>query len=511
MAFIEILSLFPLYFSLTQWASLIIASILILLIRRTFYWKVRGFHGPTSLFPFDDAYNQLTKPLCSLQMNTYVKYGPIWGGYQGFEPVLFVADPKIIKNIFVKDFQDFPETMNPKTTTSQIEQKFITILDGDDWKRVRSAMTRSFTSGKLKIMFNLVKLSVKNTHQQFFAISQESKRFDPKNFWSEGSLNVIAKSFFATDIVASGESKSNLLRNFTEAFQLPFLRTLLVLTLPKMIARLFKLTFIRRTHLDFFEALVDQIIKNRKQDSHNEAQDFLHNMLENELELDSLVEEVNQERHTMDPSSKKLSKIEIVASSVIFLLAGTEVTSNLLTWLTYRLAVNPDVQNRLYKEISENDIDDYNILINLPYLDAVVKECLRIDPPALILSRRSRNRYHVTDTQTIDPGTGIMIPIYGMHHDPKFYPDPDKFLPDRFLPENAEHLIPFTFLPFGAGPRVCVGMRFALMHTKYAVASVVKKYILTKCDKTPDKPEYSPGVFALKHEGLEVGIKLRET
>ncbi|XP_074596372.1 lithocholate 6-beta-hydroxylase-like [Brevipalpus obovatus] len=372
-------------------------------------------------------------------MNTYVKYGPIWGGYRGFEPVLFVADPKIIKNIFVKDFQDFPETMNVKTTTtSQIEQKFITRLGGNDWKRIRSAMTRSFTSGKLKIMFNLVKISVENINHQFF------------------------------------------------------------------------LTFIRQTHLDFFGALVEQIIKNRKQDSHNEAQDFLHNMLENELELDSLVEEVNQELRTMDPPSKKLSKIEIVASSVISLLAGVEVTSNLLTWLSYRLAVNPDVQNRLYKEISENDIDDYNILINLPYLDAVVKESLRIDPPALILSRRSRNRYHVTDTQTIDPETGIVVPIYAIHHDPKFYPDPDKFSPDRFLPENAEHLIPFTFLPFGAGPRVCVGMRFALMHTKYAVASVVKKYILTRCDKTSDEPKFSPGFFTLRQEGLEVGIKLRE-
>ena len=97
----------------------------------------------------------------------------------------------------------------------------------------------------------------------------------------------------------------------------------------------------------------------------------------------------------------------------------------------------------------------------------------------------------------------IMVPVYAMHHDPQYFPDPEEYKPDRFMPENKSQIIPYTYLPFGTGPRNCVGMRFALMNIKTAAVHILSKYRFIKTQKTVTNFEYKK--FVVFTQAVDMG------
>jgi cytochrome P450 family 6 len=180
--------------------------------------------------------------------------------------------------------------------------------------------------------------------------------------------------------------------------------------------------------------------------------------------------------------SNKLSENEIIAQSLIFFLAGHGVTAATLTFCSFELALNQHIQQTLYNEIKcavdSNDGNlSYDVLMQLPYLDAVICETLRKYPPNIVLRRETSTEYKLDDYNvTLPKHLTLEINHYSIHHCEQYYPNPEKFIPDRFLPENRHKIVPYSYLPFGLGPRNCVGMRFALMQAKLCLALTVNKY-----------------------------------
>ncbi|XP_017462968.1 PREDICTED: cytochrome P450 3A21-like, partial [Rhagoletis zephyria] len=172
--------------------------------------------------------------------------------------------------------------------------------------------------------------------------------------------------------------------------------------------------------------------------------------------------------------------------------AGFETTSATLTHALFELASHPEIQERLVKELDEQlegvDKSDlnryYDAIINkAPYLEAVVKETLRKYPPVVRLERRVEPKEGVQLGQLhLDHGVLIEIPTISVHYDPEYYPEPTKFDPERFMPENKDRLVPYTYLPFGTG----IGMRFAYQELKLCLASLLPKYQFSKSAKTPE-------------------------
>jgi cytochrome P450 len=165
----------------------------------------------------------------------------------------------------------------------------------------------------------------------------------------------------------------------------------------------------------------------------------------------------------------------------VFFAAGYETTATTLSFCTYELALHPQVQEKLYEELksvsdSRGDIE-YDVLCKLPYLDAVLAETLRKYPPAFRISRCSSQDYILADTGIqLFKGQIIEIPILAIHYCEQFFPNPDKFDPDRFLPENRHQIKAYTYLPFGVGPRNCIWMRLALLEAKLSLSKLVQKY-----------------------------------
>ena len=212
--------------------------------------------------------------------------------------------------------------------------------------------------------------------------------------------------------------------------------------------------------------------------------------------------------------NKRLNEAEIQAQGFIFFIAGYDTTASTLSYCLYELALNRNIQERLYEEIVSNlDSDgdvNYENLAKLPFLDSVISETLRLYPVVLRLDRKVSADYMLGDTGIkLYKGQGIEIPVYAIHYCDEFYPNPYKFDPDRFMPHNRDKLIPYTYLPFGAGPRNCIGMRFALMEIKLTLSLIVRKYIFFPTERTAVPLNYQTFVKTCTAKEIMVGIEMR--
>ncbi|MFZ0545780.1 MAG: cytochrome P450 [Candidatus Promineifilaceae bacterium] len=163
------------------------------------------------------------------------------------------------------------------------------------------------------------------------------------------------------------------------------------------------------------------------------------------------------------------------------LIAGHDTSTAMLSWALYLLGRHPQSMAKVQAEIdtalagsqpNQNNID------NLPYLDQVIKETLRLYPPIHIGSRRAAEELTVNGHQ-IPVGTRVMYSIYLAHRDPKYWPDPAVFRPERFVLNNyAEKQPPFTYLPFGGGPRNCIGATFAQIEARVVLSRILQQFSL---------------------------------
>lgn len=120
----------------------------------------------------------------------------------------------------------------------------------------------------------------------------------------------------------------------------------------------------------------------------------------------------------------------------------------------------------------------------MKYMDMVIDETMRVYPTATRLDRVANKDYEYEGIK-FPKGLIITVPIYALHHDPDIYPDPEQFNPERFSEENKRSRENVAFIPFGAGPRICIGMRFSMIEMKLLLSSILSKYRFVTCEKTP--------------------------
>lgn len=149
--------------------------------------------------------------------------------------------------------------------------------------------------------------------------------------------------------------------------------------------------------------------------------------------------------------------------TIILNFLGFETSSSLISFALYELALNPDIQQRVRDEVRhELDENDgkitYELINRLDYLEMVANEALRKYPPAYFLNRVCNKDFQIPDTDLVIPkGTYINVNVYSLHYDSEYYPEPQRFDPERFTPENIKMRPQCSYLPFGDGPRRCIG------------------------------------------------------
>ncbi|XP_026473021.1 cytochrome P450 4C1-like [Ctenocephalides felis] len=173
-----------------------------------------------------------------------------------------------------------------------------------------------------------------------------------------------------------------------------------------------------------------------------------------------------------------------------FTFEGHDTTSMGLIFTLLSLADNPDVQRKAYEEIAEVFGEDempatIQDLQKLTYLDRCIKETLRLYPSVPFISRDLTEPLDLVDCR-IPAGQIINVHIFDLHRDPDIYPNPEMFDPDRFLPEECAKRHPFAYIPFSAGPRNCIGQKFAMLELKSVVSTILRHYTLEAITKPKD-------------------------
>jgi cytochrome P450 len=193
-----------------------------------------------------------------------------------------------------------------------------------------------------------------------------------------------------------------------------------------------------------------------------------------------------------DEHGRPLPLRRVRDEAATFMLAGHETTANAMSWMWYLLALNPDARERMLAEVDSvlgsRRRPELADIKRLEWTTACVQEAMRVFPPAWVVPRRCVED-DVIDGHRIPRGSTVLIPINTLHHDQRFWSDPEVFDPRRFLPEAARSHHRCAYLPFGGGRRICIGYQFALMEMTLITAMMSREFVYDLKPGHPVSPE----------------------
>ncbi|XP_048756033.2 cytochrome P450 3A6-like [Ostrea edulis] len=449
-----------------------------------------GIPGPTPTPFLGVALQYNRKGLAVTDQEMVKKYGNVVGVYMGLTPLLLVSNPDTIKEIMIKDFSRTPN--RPKTFVTRNEMKHSLInTDDDHWRFLRNTLLPTFSSGKMRMMEPLFKAKYQQLLENLNGQVKTGKPIEFKEVFGAYTMDVIASTGFGVDIDSQQNPESEFVKNAKTFFNITFSPILLlILMFPKLDAVLDwfgKSPLNRVGPMSFFRNVAKQAIGFRKGEE-QKRKDLLQMMLNAHHDNDVNDDEAEQTyKGDADKWRKRgLSMDEVLGNAILFMLVGYDTTSNALTFASYLLATNPECQEKLIEEIDTvlgKECPNYDNVQKLEYLDRVFCESLRLYPSAARTNRLAESDIDI-EGYTIPKGTDISFPIYSIHRDPKYWENPTKFDPDRFSPENKEKRHPYAYLPFGHGPRSCIGMRLAQVEMKFAMSYILQHYRFKTCEET---------------------------
>ena len=434
--------------------------------------------------------------------NLYKKHGEAkyFGLYDFQTPIVVLRDPEIIKSITIKNFENFPDHRGfTDADRDPLFGKNLFSLKGDDWREMRVILSPSFTTSKMKMMFHLITECAVNFTNIVLERSKDKDYIaNLKDVFTKITADVISSCAFGISINSMKEPKNELYvvgRQSTDFEGILSLKFLLIRNF-KVLSRLLGVKIVNDSVTRFFMDVISSNIATRRKKGISRP-DFLQLMME---------------AQNKNSSNRELTLEEITANAFVFFFGGLDAVSTQLCYIAHEIAVNPDVHVRLQEEIDSvlkncKGEPTYNEINNMPYMDAVINEAMRLYPVAALLDRICKNKFELPpslpgkEPVTLEPGTNVWIPVYSIQRDPNNYENPEKFDPERFLGKNKISANATTFIPFGIGPRMCIGNRFALIEMKIIIFHLLSKCNFKVCSKTPIPIKFKKSTFILLPEG----------
>lgn len=461
--------------------------------KRTFeYWKTRDVPYLKPQFPYGNTKGLGTKfhtfALMHKVYNELKNKGPLGGIYISLRPTAIITNLDLVKAILVKDFNYFSNRGIYYNAKDDPISEHISNIENEQWKNIRSKLTPTFTSGKLKIMFD----TISNISEKFMLTIERETLTDGsleiKEIMARFTCDVIGNVAFGIECDSLNDKTAKFFDMAVKSMDSFDFVQRLVLMGYKNMARALRMKLTPDDVSKFYSDVVKSIVGYRSQNKDVKRADLMN----------ILIQMMQSENLSMD---------QITAQSFFYFVAGYETTSTTLTFCIYELSQNQELQDEARKDVTntlsknQNQLT-YKAVNELNYVDKIVKETLRKWPPSVSVQREASANYKVPNSKIIiEKGCAIMVPVYGIHHDESIYPNPGKFDPSRFDAEEAEKRHQFAFLPFGEGPRGCPGVRFSLLETKICLARLLMNYQFTlDYDRTEYPIKISPSKFMLSPE-----------
>ncbi|XP_057666256.1 probable cytochrome P450 6a14 [Diorhabda carinulata] len=503
--------------------TILLISGLILLIYKHYqraykYWKNMGVPQLDPCFPFGDMYDTIfrKKNMGDKIKEIYDKMkGHRYVGLYFFSRKAFLPlDPVLIKDILNKDFQHFYDRGIYYNEKKDPLSAHLFSIAGPKWKHLRSKLTPAYSPGKLKYMFDTIVECGYAMTKKLVEIGESKKEVEIKEILARYTTDVIGSCAFGLEChcMTDPDAEFRLMgkRAFTQTIG-DVLKIIIIRSFPPL-AGILGIGVFCGTVTKFFNKVVRETIEYREKNNVTRP-DFLQLLIQ--LKQNGQIEEDVPIESNKVTSGTTLTIEEAAAQAFIFFLAGFETTSTTISFALYEMAVNETIQERAREEIDK--IFDkyqgltYESVMEMHYLDTVIYETMRKYPPAPVFLRKCTKTYRVPNSNVvIEEGLSVLIPCYGLHRDPEYFPEPDFFDPNRFSEENKSKIWDCTYIPFGDGPRNCIGMRFAMIQAKIALALTLRNFQFGLSTKTklPLKME-TKGIILTPIGGLWLDLKPR--
>lgn len=375
-----------------------------------------------------------------------------------FKRLMFVTSPDYVKHILQENNRNYKKSVGYKWLKLLLGEGLVT-SEGDFWRKQRRLMQPAFHRDRLAGFASIITSECQRIIDEWKERPDKST-INLSHDMMEMTLRIICKCMFSTDV---DDAIDVVNREFNYANERLIARVLSPVEMPLWVPTPGNIHE-KRAYAAIKGVVAQVIVKRRKSNQHY---DDLMAML-----MEARDEDTGE---TMDDE-------QIKDEVVTIFLAGHETTAVALTWLFHCLDENREVEKKLLAEacsVLNGRTPVVEDLRNLEYARMVIEETMRLYPPVWSVGRYAIED-DVVDGWLIPAGTNVLMPNISIHHNPRYWPEPMKFIPERFSRENSKDRHRFVYFPFGGGPRLCIGNNFALMEMQLAVPMLVQQFGLHK-------------------------------
>ena len=439
--------------------------------------------GPKRRIPALSALEMGRDPLAFLS-NLRATYGDIARVPLGAETLYLLSHPELVRDVLVTNHRNFHKGRGLERAKNLLGEGLLTSEDEYHLRQRRLAQPA----------FHRQRVSAYGATMAAYAATRRERwragaEIDVHQEMMALTLAIVGKTLFDADVeheaAEIGAAITTTFESFNFGFFLPFGELLERLPLPATLR--FKKA---RARLD---ATIYRLIDERRRAGVDRG-DLLSMLL---LAQDT------------EGDGTGMSDLQLRDEAMTIFLAGHETTANALTWTLYLLSQHPDVERQMHAEIDAalgRRLPAADDLTVLPYTRMVLAESMRLYPPAWIVGRRAMGPFEANG-YSIPARSIVLLCQYVMHRDNRWFPEPDRFDPDRFLPTRQAERPKFAYFPFGGGPRVCIGEQFAWMEGVILLATIAQRW---KLRLVPDHPVALQPIITLRPKhGMRMRVESR--
>ena len=385
---------------------------------------------------------------------------PIWEFSSVFGKGFIISDPVGVKRVLVDNVANYPKTEMERKILGGMLGEGLLVSDGEKWKSHRRLMAPSFDFKSI-VGYSPAMVGAADERANEWASKGDGATVDIAQEMTTLTLKVISRTMFSADGDQLGDLVDHSLRKVTENINFNVIDMLPLIGPRRMEKKL------ARIHEGFgpMDATMQKLIKAREAAPRETPRDL----------LDRLVAARDSD------TGVRLTNDEVRDEVVIIFLAGHDTTALALTYTFYLLSQHPEVEAKLHEELSRvlgGRAPVHEDLAKLPYTRMVIEESMRLYPPAPGLSNRAVLADDEVCGVKIPKGANIGVIPWLVHRHFTLWEDPFRFDPERFSPERSQGRHRFAFLPFGGGPRVCIGMALAMTEAQLILATLAQRFSL---------------------------------
>jgi cytochrome P450 len=406
------------------------------------------------------------------------EFGDIFYYRAGWIQVYFLNHPDLIESVLVTQSQNFAKDKVIQNSRWFLGAGLLT-SEGPEWRRQRRLCQPAFHRERLAGYGQTMAAYA----EEMLATWQDHEIRDIHQEMMQLTMRIVAKVLFSVEVKGDTESVAgalNVLMRHSSGGRMILPPVLRHLPLPALIRV--------KQAVTELDAIVNRII-GRRRASGEDTGDLLSMLIA-----------------ARDEDGSVMTDRQLRDEIMTFLLAGHETTAVSLSWTWYLLSQHPEVEQKLRQELNEilaGRTPRLEDLPRLPYTDKVVRESMRLYPPAWSLARTATKAMEIGGYH-LPAGANVVVSPWILHRDPRFYTNPAQFDPERWSPAATQHLPRFAYFPFGGGPRLCIGASFAMMEVNLLLAAIAQRFQLRMVPGHPVVP--LPSITLRPQHGMRMSM-----